>query len=252
MAAAACRGTAHAPDYAVVRRLPHDTAAYTQGLVYARGRLYESTGLFGRSQVRQVELQTARVEVSVSLPADRFGEGLALLGTRLFQLTWKSGVGYVFDAASLARVDSFTYAGEGWGLATDGASLIMSDGTTTLRFLDPQSFRVLREVTVREHGSPLSQINELEYARGELWANVYPSDWIVRIDPGTGQVRGWIDLAGLAPRKRRTSSEDVLNGIALDEDASHLLVTGKRWPTVFELRLRVPPGQAVPPFDAAR
>jgi glutaminyl-peptide cyclotransferase len=251
-AVSGCGGRAEAPDYRVMRRFPHDTAAYTQGLVYARGRLYESVGLLGHSQVRRVELRSGRVVDTVRLPADRFGEGLALLGERLFQLTWKSGVAYVYDVESLARVDSFTYAGEGWGLATDGTSLIMSDGTPTLRVLDPETFRVRREVLVRDHGSPLSGINELEFAGGELFANVYPSDWIVRIDPETGEVRGWIDLARLLPGKRRAPDADVLNGIAFDETSGHLLVTGKRWPILVELRLEVPPGRPASLRPAAR
>jgi len=232
--------------FTVVRRFPHDPSAYTQGLLYSGGVLFESTGLYEHSQVRRVELTTGRVLTSVSLPADHFGEGLALLGGRLYQLTWKEQVGYVYNATTLARVDSFTYRGQGWGLTTDGSSLIMSDGTATLRFLDPSSYRVHREVTVRDGGSPLLWINELEYARGELFANIYQSDWIVRIDPGTGQVREWLDLAGLLPRRERTPSTDVLNGIAYDQDTGNLLVTGKRWPALYELRLQRPPGGGAP------
>jgi glutamine cyclotransferase len=232
--------------FTVVRRFPHDPSAYTQGLLYSGGVLFESTGLSGQSQVRRVELTTGRVLASVSLPADHFGEGLALLGGRLYQLTWKEQVGYVYDATTLARVDSFTYRGQGWGLTTDGSSLIMSDGTATLRFLDPSSFCVRREVTVRDGSSPLLWINELEYARGELFANVYTSNWIVRIDPGTGQVREWLNLAGLLPRRERTPDTDVLNGIAHDEATGNLLVTGKRWPALFELHLERPPGDLTP------
>jgi glutamine cyclotransferase len=236
-AALACVASADPPDYAVVRSMPHDTAAYTQGLVYAEGRLYESTGRYGRSQVRLVDLLTGRAAQAVSLPDDRFGEGLALLGGTLYQLTWTSGVAYTYDARTLAPRDSFTYAGEGWGLTTDGTSLIMSDGTATLRFLDPHTLALRREVTVRDQGSPLSQLNELEYARGALFANVYRSDWIVRIDPTSGAVVDWIDLAGLLPPGDRTGSTEVLNGIAFDEATGHLLVTGKLWPTLFEIRL---------------
>jgi glutamine cyclotransferase len=172
---------------------------------------------------------------------------LALLGGRLFQLTWKEQVGYVYDAATLARVDSFTYHGQGWGLTTDGSSLIMSDGSATLRFLDPVSFRVRREITVRDGSSPLLWVNELEYARGELFANIYQSDWVVRIDPSTGQVREWLDLAGLLPKRERTPETDVLNGIAYDQDTGNLLVTGKRWPAIFELHLQRPPGGTAAP-----
>jgi glutamine cyclotransferase len=240
-AALACRGEVRSQDYTIEARYPHDTAAYTQGLVYAEGQLYESTGRLGRSQVRRVDLETGRVLASTPLAPDRFGEGLTLLGDKLYQLTWKSGVGYVYDVQTLARLDSFSYAGEGWGLATDGTSLIMSHGTATLRFLDPGSFQVIREVTVQEEGSPLSQVNELEYVRGALYANVYQSNWLVRIDPGSGEVRDWIDLAGLLPESQRTPTTDVLNGIAFREGTGHLLVTGKLWPTVFEIRLRRSP-----------
>jgi len=230
--------------YEVVRRLPHDTGAYTQGLVYANGQLYESTGRLGRSEVRKGDLLTGSISATAALPADRFGEGLALLEGRLFQLTWKSGVGYVYDAATLVRVDSFSYAGEGWGLTTDGTALIMSDGTATLRFRDPRSFAVLKELTVRDRGSPLTQLNELEYVRGQIYANVYPSDWIVRIDARTGDVREWIDLADLFPSKDRTPATDVLNGIAFDEATGHFLVTGKLWPAIFELRMHQEPADS--------
>lgn len=231
-----CPGNEQDP-YTVIARLPHDPAAYTQGLVYEDGQLYESTGLLGQSQVRRVNRNTGVVEAAVSLPADRFGEGLALLDGRLYQLTWKSGVGYVYDAADLTPLDSFAYAGEGWGLATDGTLLIMSDGTAALRFLDPATFAVVREVTVQEAGSPLSQLNELEYVDGVLFANVYPTDWIVRIDAQSGAVLEWIDLSGLWPVDDRPPGTDVLNGIAWDASTGHLLVTGKRWPWMYELRL---------------
>lgn len=228
--------------YTIVRQLPHDSAAYTQGLVHAAGIFYESDGLYGHSQLRRVDLASGHTLASVPLASDRFGEGLALANGRLFQLTWKEHVAYVYDAATLARVDSFGYEGEGWGLAFDGRLLIMSDGTANLRFLDPQSHRVVRQVAVHNGTSPLMRINELEYIRGELFANIYQSDWIVRIDPATGAVRGWINLAGLIPRERRTPGMDVLNGIAWDEATGHLFVTGKRWPTLFELALRPAPG----------
>jgi len=237
LAAAACSVSAGAPQYDIVRQFVHDTGAYTQGLVYSAGRIYESTGRLGLSQLRQLDATTGTVESNVDLPVDRFGEGLTLLDGKLYQLTWKSGVGYVYDAATLALQDSFNYGGEGWGLTTDGASLIMSDGTANLRVLDPQTFQVTREVTVTDDGLPLSQINELEYVRGELYANIYQSDWIVRISPVTGEVLAWIDLAGILPADQRTTATDVLNGIAFNEDTGHLFVTGKLWPWVFEIRL---------------
>lgn len=233
-----CAGTPAPEDYEVVRTLPHDTGAYTQGLLYVGGRLYESTGEYGRSDVRVTDLATGAVLALTQLSGDRFGEGLAMLGDRLYQLTWKSEIGYVYDAATLARVDSFAYEGEGWGLTTDGTSLIMSDGTATLRFLDPEDYSVTREVGVSDDGAALTQINELEYIDGMLYANVYQSDWIVEIDPETGAVERWIDLSGLLPSNRRTARTDVLNGIATADSTGHLLVTGKLWPSVFEIRLR--------------
>lgn len=224
----------------VVARVPHDTAAYTQGLVYAGGVLYESTGQYGQSQVRRVNRATGEVEAAVRLAPSRFGEGLALLDGRLYQLTWQSMVGYVYDAGTLAPLDSFRYDGEGWGLATDGTWLIMSDGTARLRYLDPATFAVVREVTVLDHGSPLSALNELEYVNGVLFANVYQSDWIVRVDPDSGTVLEWIDFKGLLSDRDRTPSTDVLNGIAYDEASGHLLLTGKRWPWLFEVQLTTP------------
>ena len=227
-------------DYLVTTTFPHDTGAYTQGLLYHAGALYESTGEYGRSTLRRVNLATGRPSASVALPATRFGEGLTLFGDRLYQLTWQSHVGYVYDVTTLARVDSFAYEGEGWGLAADSASLIMSDGTDTLRFLDPHTYRVIKKVGVRDGGSPLKKINELELVHGVLLANIYQSDFVVAIDPNTGRVRRWIDFADLLPEKSRNLDTDVLNGIAYDSDQDRLFVTGKRWPTLFEVRLTAP------------
>lgn len=233
-------------NYTVVREIPHDTDAYTQGLLLHGGSLYESTGLLGRSQLRRLDPETGAVLASISLPADRFGEGLALLDDRLYQLTWKSRVGYVYDVSTLALLDSFAYDSEGWGLTTDGTSLILGDGSSTLRFLDLETFEVTREIVVRDGNSPLGALNELEYARGHLFANVYQSDWIVRIDPESGVVLEWIDLAGILPQKKRTPVTDVLNGIAFVESTGNLLVTGKLWPTMFELQLDWAPGEDRP------
>ncbi len=233
----ACGAGTDQAGYTVVREFPHDTAAYTQGLVYADGWLFESIGRYGRSEVRRVELATGRVDAAHRLAADEFGEGLTFLGGRLYQLTWKSAVGYVYDAVTLTPLDSFTYAGEGWGLTTDGTALIKSNGTATLQFIDPSSFQVVRELRVHDKGSELSQLNELEYVRGELFANVYQSDWIVRVDLTTGEVLQWLDLARLLPQRRRTPSTDVLNGIAVVQDTGHLLVTGKLWPLLYEIQV---------------
>jgi glutamine cyclotransferase len=219
----------------VTGRFPHDSTAYTQGLLWADSTLYESTGLYGRSDLRRVDLRTGRVLASRPLAANRFGEGLALLKGRLYQLTWESGVAYTYDAATLAPLDSFRYAGEGWGLATDGASLIMSDGSDSLRVLSPATFRVQRVVHVRYKGDPLYKLNELEYVDGDLLANVYQSNWVLRIDPATGDVREVLDFADLYPD--RPASAEVMNGIALAPDGRQLLLSGKRWPVLFQVRL---------------
>lgn len=221
------------PPYDVTARFPHDPTAYTQGLLWADSVLFESTGRYGHSELRRVDLQSGRVLASRKLAADRFGEGLALLNGRLYQLTWQSGVAYTYDASTLAPRDSFQYAGEGWGLATDGKSLIMSDGSDSLRFLSPETFRVQRVVHVRYKGAPLYKLNELEYADGDLLANVYESNWVLRIDPATGEVRELLDFADLYPDRPPTA--EVMNGIAIGP-GGQLLLTGKMWPVIFQVR----------------
>ena len=232
------------PGYRIVDRYPHDTTAYTQGLVYDGGVLYESTGQYGSSELRRVDLTTGAVEQAVSLPAERFGEGLALLGRELFQLTWKAGQAYIYDTAGLHLVDSARYEGEGWGLTTDGTSLILSDGSAWLRFFDPRTFKEQRSVEVHSADrEPVTGINELEYADGDLFANVYQSDRLLRIDPARGLVTETIDLAGIMPGyDSRSTTEFVLNGIAYDRASGHLLVTGKRWPLLFRIALDRPIG----------
>jgi glutaminyl-peptide cyclotransferase len=235
---AACGGDRdQSAPYDVTDHFPHDSAAYTQGLLWADSVLFESTGQYGHSDVRRVDLRSGRVLASRPLPADRFGEGLALLKGRLYQLTWKEGVAYTYDAATLTPRDSFRYVGEGWGLTTDGTSLIMSDGSDSLRFLSPATFQLQSVVHVRYKDAPVLQVNELEYANGEILANVYQTNWVLRIDPATGLVREVIDFADLYPE--RPASADVMNGIALAPDGKQLLLTGKFWPTVFEVRLPV-------------
>lgn len=219
-------------------RFPHDPAAYTQGLLWADTILFESTGQYGRSDIRRVDLRTGRVLARRALAADRFGEGLALLKGRLYQLTWESGIAYTYDAATLAPLDSFRYAGEGWGLTSDGTSLIMSDGSDSLRFVSPTTFELQRVVHVRYQGAPLYKLNELEYAGGDVFANVYQSNWVLRINATTGDVREVLDFAGLYPD--RPASAEVMNGIALAPDGRQLLVTGKLWPVLFQVRLRPP------------
>lgn len=220
----------------VVAAFPHDPGAFTQGLAIADGALYEGTGQYGRSTIRRVDVETGRVEQSRSLAARYFGEGVTILNGRLYQLTWRAGLGLVYALDSFELLETFRYDGEGWGLATDGERLVMSDGTATLRFLDPDDFRELGRVTVRENGTPLARLNELEHVDGEIWANIWYEDRIVRIDPESGDVLGSIDASRLYPRAQR-ASEAVLNGIAYDAAADRLLVTGKNWPHLFEIRV---------------
>ena len=243
LALLSCRGEQHASastpiaGFEVVQSLPHDPEAFTQGLLYREGRLYEGTGLNGRSSLREVELQTGQVLRKRELPSQYFGEGLALFGNRLYQLTWRSHVGFIYDAATFEPVGQFNYPTEGWGLTSDGTSLVLSDGTSTLRFLHPGSLSVQRTITVTDAGHEISHLNELEYVHGEVYANVWMTQRIVRIDPATGSVKGWIDLTGLLPGSARTGDEDVLNGIAYDAAGDRLFVTGKFWPRLFQIRV---------------
>jgi len=224
--------------FEVTARFPHDSTAYTQGLVWDSGVLYESTGQYGRSDVRRVDLKTGRVLASRPLSKDRFGEGLALLRGVLYQLTWESHVAYTYDAATLAPRDSFSYPGEGWGLATDGTSLIMSDGSDSLRVVSPATFALQRVVHVRYNGAPLYKLNELEYVNGDVLANVYESNWVLRIDPKTGDVRELLNFGDLYTDRPPTA--EVMNGIATAPERGALLLTGKFWPVLFEVRLRPP------------
>ena len=220
---------------------PHDTAAYTQGLLFQGGRLLESTGREGHSEVREVDRKTGRVIARTALPADAFGEGIAVSGDRVFQLTWKGGRGYSYDVRTLARRDGFAYAGEGWGIATIGGMFYLSDGSSTLRVIDPQGFREVKRVEVREGDTPVWMLNELELVGDELWANIYQTDLIARIVPSTGQIVGWVDLGSLLTAQERgdvTRRGGVANGIAFDASRGILLVTGKLWPRAFELDLR--------------
>ena len=221
--------------YEVTERFPHDSAAYTQGLLWSDSTLYESTGTYGHSTIRRVDLESGRILASRTLPRDRVGEGLALLNGRLYQLTWREGVAYSYDAPTLAPRDSFHYSGEGWGLATDADTLVMSDGSDSLRFVSPSDFHTLRVVHVKYNGAPLRQLNELEFVNGEILANVYQSDWILRIDPATGTVRETIDFADLY--SKRPDFAEVMNGVSLAPDGTSLLLTGKYWPVLFEVRL---------------
>jgi glutamine cyclotransferase len=222
--------------YQVLHVYPHDREAFTQGLIYRDGTLFESTGLNGRSSLRRVRLETGEVIQRYALEPRHFAEGLTDWGDRLVQLTLDSGVGFTYDLANFAAEDTFEYSGAGWGLTHDGKQLIMSDGTSSLRFLDPATLKETGRVTVMQSGAAVANLNELEYVEGEIYANVWPTNWVVRIAPQSGQVTGWINLEGLLPADA-TGSTDVLNGIAYDARNHRLFVTGKLWPSLFEIEL---------------
>ena len=223
--------------YQVVQTYPHDAQAFTQGLVYRDGFLYEGTGLNGRSTLRKVRLETGEVLEQHVLAGQYFGEGITDWGDRLLQLTWQSKIGFVYDLQTFALIRTFAYEGEGWGLTHDTSTLILSDGTSQLRFFDPVSFELVGTYTVRDGGAPVANLNELEYVRGEIYANIWQTDRVVKILASTGQVTGWIDLSGLLPEGDRGAPVDVLNGIAYDAQHDRLFVTGKLWPKLFEIKL---------------
>ena len=224
----------------VVNSYPHDAKAFTQGLLYLDGFLYESTGLSGESSVRKVRLETGEVVQLQAVDARHFAEGLAAWRDTLIQLTWRSQVAFVYDRATFRVRRTLTYPGEGWGLTGDGTHVILSDGGAggMLRFLDPESFTQVRRVAVTDRGVPVANLNELEWIDGEIWANVWQTDRIARISPVSGAVVGWIDLTGLLPAAERRDPGGVLNGIAYDPGARRIFVTGKLWPKLFEIRLQ--------------
>jgi glutaminyl-peptide cyclotransferase len=224
-------------SYEVVDAYPHDASAFTQGLAFENGVLYEGTGLRGRSSLRRVDLETGEVMQTIALPDKFFGEGVAILGDTIVQLTWQSGIGRVYDKNDLSLLREFTYDTEGWGITYDGTRLIMSDGTATLHFLDPATFAVECYVTVRDRDNVVTGLNELEYIDGKVYANVWPTNRIAVIDPADGRVTGWLDLSGLLASRPSTGHVDVLNGIAYDAANDRLFVTGKLWPWLFEIRL---------------
>ncbi len=224
-------------SYKVVNTYPHDRAAFTEGLVLDKGDLYEGTGLNGRSSLRRVELSSGKVLQSQALSPEYFGEGVTIWRDQIIQLTWKSHIGFVYDRASFQSRTQFTYPTEGWGLTQDGRHLIMSDGTATLHFLDPDTFTETGQIKVHDNNGPVVNLNELEYVCGEIFANVWKTNLIARIAPETGQVAGWIDLSGLLSSSERSQPVDVLNGIAYDAAHDRLFVTGKLWPKIFEIAL---------------
>lgn len=224
--------------YRIVNTFPHDRNAFTQGLEFHNGYLYESTGLNGQSSLRKVELRTGRVLQIHRLPQEYFAEGITLFGNRIYQLTWQNGVCFVYNLNNFRQETQFRYYGEGWGLTNDGKYLIMSDGSETITFRDPETFAEVRKITVRAQGKPVKNLNELEYIDGEIWANIWYSDMIARIDPQTGIVKAWVDMEGLPVPNR--GSEEVLNGIAYDRQNKRIFVTGKNWSKLFEIELVEP------------
>ena len=228
-------------SYEIVRQIPHDPAAFTQGLFFHDGLLFESTGRYGESQVRKLDPDTGEVRDMADLPETVFGEGSALWNGKMIVLTWRSGAGFEVDPETLETVGGFAYPGEGWGLTATEDGLIQSNGSDQLLFLDPETYKITRRVRVTLEGRPLRNLNELEWIEGEVWANVWQADQIVRIDPDTGYVLGVIDLTGLFPLSERdVPLDDVLNGIAYDAATQRIFVTGKHWPSLFEVRIVTP------------
>jgi glutamine cyclotransferase len=223
--------------FKVINTFPHDPDAFTQGLVYHDGFLYEGTGLRGRSSLRKVRLESGQVAQEIDLSHELFGEGIAILKDEIVQLTWQSHSGFVYSLADFHLLRSFSYPGEGWGLATDGNDFFLSDGSADIRVLDPDTFAEKRRFTVHDRKTRIDQLNELEFVNGELFANVWQTDRIARISPRTGEVLGWIDLTGLLSPVYRRESGAVLNGIAYDSKRKRLFVTGKLWPNLFEIEL---------------
>ena len=223
-------------SYRVINTFPHDPMAFTQGLIFDNGVMYEGTGLRGRSTLRRVDLETGVVAAIYELSSHLFGEGITVFGDRIMQLTWQSNIGFVYDKESFEVLDQFSYPTEGWGITHDGEHLIMSDGTADLHFLDPDTFAEVDRITVRDDGDLVTRLNELEYIGGRVYANIWQTDRIARIDPGTGQVIDWIDLTGLLTAEERQGT-NVLNGIAFDAANNRLFVTGKLWPKLFEIAI---------------
>ncbi len=226
--------------YKIVNIHPHDRNAFTQGLTFENGFLYEGTGLRGHSTLRRVELETGNILKTRQLAEQLFGEGITIYKNQIIQLTWQSNTGFVYDKESFELLQKFNYSTEGWGITYDGKHLIMSDGTSTLYYLDPETFSEIGRITVSDDNGPVSRLNELEYVQGEIYANVWLTDYIVRISPVTGHVIGWVNLKGILSSEDRDEVIDVLNGIAYDAQNDRLFITGKLWPKVFEIILTPP------------
>jgi len=226
-------------SYELVNTWHHDPEAFTQGLQFYNGYLYESTGLNGRSSLRRVELKTGKVLQKIDIPNEYFAEGMTILNGKIYQLTYQTHTGFIYDLKTFEKLGSWQYEGEGWGLTNDGKELIMSNGSNKINFLDPSSLSITRTIEVFEEGYSLENLNELEYIKGEIYANIWQTDRVVRIDPVTGKVIAWVDLSGLLMPQERTEKVDVLNGIAYDEKEESIFVTGKLWPKLFEIKLKV-------------
>ena len=224
-------------SYRVIKSYPHDTNAFTQGLEYHDGFLYEGTGIVGRSSVRKVDLATGNMLQNFDVPRPFFGEGITVFDNQILELTWQSQTGFVYDKSNFRVLRSFNYPGEGWGLTNDGKQIYMSDGSAQIRIWDPTTLKELRRITVKDGNEPVNELNELEFVRGEILANVWQTERIARISPVDGKVLGWIDLSGILPQSERTNPDAVLNGIAYDAAADRLFVTGKLWPKIFEIKL---------------
>ena len=234
-----CSAGARVDGYRVVAKYPHSTESYTEGFFFRDGMFWEGTGMAGKSEVVVTKLETGKVMQEVKIAPEYFGEGIVDWGPNVYEWTWKSQVCFVYDRFSLRLLKKLSYAGEGWGMTRDAKELITSDGTSTLRFRDPETFKVTRSLVVRDGKAEIDELNELELIHGEIWANVWHTDRIARISPKDGRVIGWIDLAGLLPDSERVNRESVLNGIAYDAAKDRVFVTGKQWPLVFEIQMVV-------------
>ena len=223
--------------YTVVAKYPHSTESYTEGFFYLDGLFYEGTGMEGRSALLAIAPSTGKPVQQRVLPRQYFGEGIVDVGPNIYEWTWQTHTGFVIDRFSMRLLRQFTYTGEGWGMTRDKSSIITSDGTDTLRFRNPQTFAETRSIVVRDGGKPIDQLNELEYIKGEIWANVWHSERIARISPKDGRVLGWVDLTGILPASQRRDDESVLNGIAYDAEKDRIFVTGKQWPAIFEIKV---------------
>ena len=223
--------------YGVVHTYPHDPEAFTQGLVYEKGKMFEGTGQKSGSSLREVDLHTGKVIRQHDLDASLFGEGIALYHDRIYQVTWENQVGFIYDKATFNVINKIYYSTQGWGLATVGDRIVMSDGTNVLAFYDPEMFTIVSRIEVYDNEKMVESLNELEYINGEIWANIWMTDRIARIDPSSGKVLGYVDLKGILPESDKTPETDVLNGIAWDAEGKRIFVTGKRWPKLFEIRI---------------